>query len=219
MRCLIVVLALSLLMCSISAFAADAARPAAPAAAPALYKREPTEGGPTVAELEDAIAAGNRSAYASLGSKYVDGEGVEVDERRAFELFTRGAELGSIDCMFNLGLFYEKGLGGYLPDNKSAARWYKKAAEKGSASGSFSYAYALLSGEGLKRDGSSSLKWFIKSGELGNANGWCGAAVIYANGLGVKKNLAKAKQFAQKGYAAGAEYCKELHELHNLANY
>ena len=66
-----------------------------------------------------------------LGQKYFFGSLVlQKDMRKAFELFTEAAELGSIDALFSLGFAYERGEG-VGQDKVKAIELYEKAAMQG----------------------------------------------------------------------------------------
>ena len=68
-----------------------------------------------------------------LAGKYESGSlGVQKDMRRAVELLTEAAELGSIDALYNLGIVYYHGKG--IQENKAkGVEFYKKAAVQGHA--------------------------------------------------------------------------------------
>jgi len=46
-----------------------------------------------------------------LGFCHENGKGVKQSFEKAFELYTKSADLGNIAAMFNLSLFYKKALG------------------------------------------------------------------------------------------------------------
>lgn len=65
-----------------------------------------------------------------LGSSYLDGDGVETDYAKGWELSLKAARLGDMDSMFDIGEAYELGKG-VEPDLNKAIEWYKKSAELG----------------------------------------------------------------------------------------
>ena len=73
------------------------------------------------------------AAIHQLGGKYVGGElGLQKDMRRAVELWTEAAELGSVNALHNLGVLYACG-DGVREDRAKAAEFYEKAAMQGHA--------------------------------------------------------------------------------------
>ena len=68
--------------------------------------------------------------FNNLGSLYLNGQGVEQDYKRAFELFEKAAELESDYGMSSLAFLYENGYGVNMDINK-AIDLYKEAAELG----------------------------------------------------------------------------------------
>ena len=68
----------------------------------------------------------------NLGCKYLNGDGVSRDYKKAAEYFRNAAEQGHAIAQYNLGLMYELGDG--VPQSYSNAfSWYLKAAEQGLA--------------------------------------------------------------------------------------
>jgi len=66
-----------------------------------------------------------------LGGKYAQGGlGLRKDVRRAVELWTEAAELGSIGALFNLGIAYDLGKG-VEQDKTKAVHYWTKAAMQG----------------------------------------------------------------------------------------
>ena len=54
---------------------------------------------------------GNADAMNELGARYINGEGVEKDEKKAFELFNNASERNCIKAKFNLAMCYYNGNG------------------------------------------------------------------------------------------------------------
>jgi len=62
-----------------------------------------------------------------LACKYLFGDGVKKDARRAFELWTEAANLGSADAHSSLGNQYRSGDGVEQDDFKAVQHWEKAA--------------------------------------------------------------------------------------------
>ena len=75
-----------------------------------------------VKQLQKAAEQGDPQAQCNLGRCYIEGDGVEKDEKEA-------AEQGVAKAQFNLGVCYERGKG-VEQDSSEAVKWYRKAAEQ-----------------------------------------------------------------------------------------
>jgi TPR repeat protein len=91
----------------------------------------PANGTEAVRWLRRAAKRESGWALARLGAKYLYGEDVEQDSRKAFDLFRRSASAGEADGMAWLGYAYQHG---YRTERNlaEARRWYQRAADKGS---------------------------------------------------------------------------------------
>ena len=69
-------------------------------------------------------------AIHNLGEKYCHGDGLQKDVRKAVELWTDAAELGSIEALFYLGIVYYYGKG-FQEDKVKAVQFWTKAAMQG----------------------------------------------------------------------------------------
>ena len=65
-------------------------------------------------------------AQNNLGWMYYKGNGIKQDYQKAFEWFTKSAEQGCIEAMYNIAEMYENGYGVEKDLNKSK-HWIKKA--------------------------------------------------------------------------------------------
>ena len=57
---------------------------------------------------------------------YLDGEGVDKDEKKALELFNKAAEQGNEIAMYNIGVMYQYGIGVDQDHDKSVI-WYTRS--------------------------------------------------------------------------------------------
>ncbi|EJK61691.1 hypothetical protein THAOC_17774, partial [Thalassiosira oceanica] len=84
-----------------------------------------------LAMIQARVAKKDPEAITFLGEKYFHGDlGLQKDARKAFELFTEAAELGSIESLFSLGNVYRLGEGVHK-DMAKAVELYEKAAMQG----------------------------------------------------------------------------------------
>jgi len=85
---------------------------------------------PDVATLLTDAERGKQEAQYYLGLAYLNGEGVEKNERTAVEYFYKAAQQGLPDALYNLAYCYEKGIG--VPQNyQYAITTYQLAADRG----------------------------------------------------------------------------------------
>eukprot|EP00956_Cyclotella_meneghiniana_P036642 scaffold128261_cov23-Cyclotella_meneghiniana.AAC.1 len=64
---------------------------------------------------------------AVLAGFHLEGQGLPVDQSKAFELLQRASELGCAGAHFNLGILYQHGKGTEI-DKKRAVHHYQIAA-------------------------------------------------------------------------------------------
>ncbi len=69
-------------------------------------------------------------AECQIGYFYLEGLGVQKDDKKAFYWSKRAAEHGDRDGQYNLACFFEEGIG-IDTDIEQAKYWYAKAAKQG----------------------------------------------------------------------------------------
>jgi len=90
----------------------------------------PSNDADRLAMIRARVAKKDPEAINLHGGKYFFGKlGLQKDSRRAVELWTEAAELGSIDALFSLGLAHRRGEG--VQDMSKAVEFYEKAAMQG----------------------------------------------------------------------------------------
>ncbi len=83
------------------------------------------------ADLESAAKENDPEAIFVLGSMYATGEGAEVNQKRAFELFEQAAKLGSSNAILQLGLIFRNGNNYIKKDDRKALEYFEAGAKKG----------------------------------------------------------------------------------------
>ena len=124
---------------------------------------------------------------------------------------------------------------GVPKDEAEAAKWYRKAAEKGLASAQHNLGLCYDNGEGVPKDEAEAAKWYRKAAEQGYAEAQCDLGLCYHKGEGVPKDkresviwywkaaeqgLAEAQYNLGYAYANGAGVTKdylEAYAWYNLA--
>ena len=117
--------------------------------------------------LNKAAAAGNIPAKNQLGSAYMTGNGVPLDDNKAFALFSQTAAAGNAIGEMELGYLYSAGRG--VPQDKyQGLQWTVKAAEQGNATALGNIASAYMKGEILEKDIDRAAYFLALSNERAN---------------------------------------------------
>jgi len=104
-----------------------------------------------------------------MGTAYIEGLGVEIDEDLSFAWYFRAANLGNALAAHNLGNAYREGAG--LPqDSNIAAYWYRLAADKGDALPMFWLGQMHETGEGVDQSREQAVYWYRESANRGRAD-------------------------------------------------
>jgi len=99
-----------------------------------------------------------------LGYKYLLGEEIAADHKKAAKLFRKAAENGNSNAQFALGCLYQNGQGVEI-NYREAVKWYLKAAQAGNAYGQFLMGLSLKDGSGVPKDPTESFKWIHLAAE------------------------------------------------------
>lgn len=94
----------------------------------------------------------------ALGERYLNGDIVDKDEYKAFELFEKAANLSNTIGLYKLGLCYKEGIG-TLPDNTKALQLFERAANKGNAEAMKALSDMYAEGDGIQQDINKALFW------------------------------------------------------------
>lgn len=142
------------------------ARQAGQAPSPAARQSPPAQQGAGVAPAKNI--GEDPDALVAMGYRYITGDGVARDARKAAECFRKAADKGHAMAQFNLGVCYEEGEG--VPKNlATAASLYRQAAEKGMSNAQYNYGIFLLDGRGVRKDRSGAIVWLRKAAAQGHA--------------------------------------------------
>ena len=122
-----------------------------------------------LAKLTAAARAGSGPALNSLGLMALKGDGVPKNPAKAIDCFRRGAELGHVDCQFNLAVCHLEGEA--VPrDMAMAHQWMLKAAEQGYAAAQYNLGAMLMQGAMGTRDAAVAISWWNKAAEQNEPN-------------------------------------------------
>ena len=144
----------------------------------------------------------NAVAQHKIGVMFVNGYGVQKDDKEAVKYFLMAAEQGYANAQRNLGSMYYNGRG-VVKNYIKALEWYHKSAEQGDAEAQYSIGYMHHLGDGISKDYVEAIKWYHKSAEQGYADAENVLGHMYYNGLGVSKDYTEALKWFRKSAEQG----------------
>ena len=110
---------------------------------------------------------GDSDAQYNLGLLYMNGLGVEKNERTALMWFTRAGQQGLADAQYNAGVMFYTGKGAY-PSQKTAVEWWELAAGHGHANAQNNLAVMYAFGYGVGQDRDKALALWTAAAEQGH---------------------------------------------------
>ena len=135
-----------------------------------------------------------------LGQKYFFGSlGLQKDMRKAVELYTEAAVLGSVEAIYSLGVAYQRGEG-VGKDNAKAVEYFTKAAMQGHAESR----YNLGCFEVEKGNYDRAVRHFLISARLGDKDSLEVIKKMFMDGRATEEQYA----VALKGYQDAVEETK-----------
>jgi len=103
-----------------------------------------------------AAEAGHKLSQRTLGTRYLQGDGVEKNLDEALRWLTAAAEAGEPGAMSNLGYLYASGTG-VTADDSLAAVWYARAADRGIGRAMLALGHFYETGRGVEQDTAKAL--------------------------------------------------------------
>lgn len=112
-------------------------------------------------------------------------------------------------CGSSAEKWYQKGEDAYYGRGRSqsdeeAAKFYRKAAERGHAEAQNKLGTMFKEGRGVAQNDEEAVSWFRKAAEQGLADAQCGLGVMYSDGLGVEKDDSIAASWYRKAVEQGS---------------
>lgn len=136
-------------------------------------------------------------ALFNIGLLYMQGRGVEHDDRAAMDWFKRAAQHGSVDAAYNLGVLYADGRGVY-PSNKDALYWWQQAAEVGHAESQYNLGVMYAYGRGTGYQPQEAIAWWTKAAQQGHPDAIEALARTYEEGMfGITADPEQAQKWRQ----------------------
>ncbi|EJK73454.1 hypothetical protein THAOC_04920 [Thalassiosira oceanica] len=153
-----------------------------------------------LAMIKARVAKNDPVAILFLGQKYNYGlSGLQKDMRKAVELYTEAAELGSTDALYALGSAHYKG-SGVQQDKTKAAEFWTKAAMQGHVESRYNLGRCEIEREKHHR----AVRHYLISAKMGHKNS------LEMIQIGLMAGLATNEQYAEalKGYQDAVEEMK-----------
>lgn len=164
--------------------------------------------------FKQAIASGSIKALNELAQCYHNGEGVDVDNCKAFELYEKSAYAGDKEGQNALGTFYFQGIG-TEKDHIKALHWTQQSAEQGYVIAQNNLGIIMF-GNGFSKESHSAHIWFEKAIEQDFPQAYKNLGTCYRFGIGVPRDLDIAKtlfiQAIEKGDTTAEDRLKEVLE-------
>ena len=160
----------------------------------------PEDDAEPLAQLMARVEKRDPEAFYYLGNKYRNGElGLQKDMRKAAELWTEGAELGSISAIFSLGNAYYNAEGVEV-DKAKGVQFWTMAAMQGHAQSRYNLGWY----EGEKGNYDRAVKHYLISSKLGDKVSLEMIRKMFMVGGATKEQFAQALQ----GYQDAVEETK-----------
>ncbi|MCB1379306.1 MAG: SEL1-like repeat protein [Alphaproteobacteria bacterium] len=143
------------------------------------------------AALRQAAANGDAKAQFIVGSRYLDGEGVEQDLPAAARWYQLSAAHGLAPAQYRLATMFERGKG--VPqDVATALVWYERAAGGGNVKAMHNAAVIAASNQVGTPNYDKAFRWFKEAAERGLKDSQFNLAVLYERGLGTRIDKSEA---------------------------
>ena len=145
-----------------------------------LIIADPKLGAPKEAAgyFRSAAEAGDPEAQSLLGRMYLDGEGLEQSDKKAFKWISLAAEQNEPYALDYLGYMYYEGKGTEKSFEK-ALECFVRSAEEGNPEGAFNAGSMYLQGEGTDKDLSKAEEYFLIAADSGDPMALTELAKIY----------------------------------------
>ena len=145
-----------------------------------------------------AAARGNLQAQKELDKQIVaqhfaDKKGLQKPqgERISGEEAEKEISEGQLEEWFKLGTRFAFGRGVPL-DYKEAAKWYRKAAERGHSAAQFNLGVLYERGIGTDKNNEYAFQWYLRSAMNHNPKGQLAVGLCYLRGIGTKADYLEA---------------------------
>ncbi len=158
--------------------------------------------------LSSGAEGGVLSARAAVGMMLLAGEGCQAQIEKGLEMLEQAFDKGYVNAGNHLADIYLSGR--YVSrDIEKGHEWLFKVVEKGDERTMAILGHYLVTGTHGKIDRKKGLFFLESAIELDFMPAYLWLAALYKNGTGVEKNPEMARQWYEKGIAAGSRECAE----------
>jgi TPR repeat protein len=151
----------------------------------------------------------------TLAARYLNGDGVPRDEKRALGLLRPAAERGEAEAQFLLGLSYRSGRG-VAANDVEANRWLERAAKQEHAQAQYLLGLSYLRGRGVAKDSRQAVELFRQSALQGNAGAQYHLGLAHLSEDGAPRDdklaLTWLERAAEQGYAEAQYLTGEMYQ-------
>lgn len=153
--------------------------------------------------IRTAADGGHAQAQFTLGSMYAFGQGGLAQSREeARAWYERAAAQGHPVALYNLGLYYDNGLG-VAQDRARALTYYKRGAAAGDAKAAYNAGELLFRGDGVPADAAQGIAYMEQAARKNTAKAQISLGYIYENGVGVPRDAERALDYYARAEAQG----------------
>lgn len=162
---------------------------------------------------------GNVLAMYDLGRMYADGLGVESDNDKANEYYSKalsGFQLVEAQkawkyTEYRIGKMFAQGLG-TEQDYETVAQWFELSAEKKYKYAQYSLGGLYYRGQGVEQDFQTAFSLYLKSAEQGFPYADYEVAKMYRDGVGTEKDADKSNEHFKKAFKGFEALEKNSHD-------
>lgn len=149
-----------------------------------------------------AVEAGYVNAMVYLGQMHLDGQAVEQDFARAYELFEAAAEAGDTAALTALAWVHRAGVG--VPqDYARAMEFYERGAARRNDWAMTNLGEFYQKGLGVERNPALAEHWYLKAAQSGELTAQTRLARMYQDGDGIAQDHAKARLWYETAASRG----------------
>lgn len=186
-----------------------------------------------------ATQLGSVPAKYDTANAYEKGQGVEMDEKKAFDLYTECAKAGYTDAIYRLGAYYEsrhctaEALDMYAkaeqaghPSARARANAMRAAIEKaqklyelaqaGDAKAQFQYGQCCEDGKGIEKNPDMAFQWYLRSAHSGNVKAQFKVGQCYESGMGTSIDPSQAIEWYLRATHADKPYSIAFYRLYEI---
>ncbi|RHZ87288.1 hypothetical protein Glove_37g66 [Diversispora epigaea] len=140
----------------------------------------------------------NEMGFIYIANMHLNGQGVKIDRKKAFQMYSKVAEKGSLIALNKVAYCYEVGFG-VKKNEEKAFELYLKSAEEGYLVAQYDVGRCYTNAKGISKDETKGFQWYVKSALAGNIFAICNAGYCYDHGKDVKEAFKWYLKAAEKG--------------------